>query len=416
MKTRRTIAPFVVAGLLFAACGSDDSASESVSTDPADSADTAQSEEAAGGTSDATTDGEPIKVALILPLTGASAKTAEQMQNGAQLAADEANAAGGVDGRPIELVVYDDELAPDKATTEAQRAITRDDVTAIVGAQSSGEALAIREVAERSEVLFITSSATVEAVTEGATYTYRIAPLLTDYANGVVDIGQSIGLESPSIAHDSGGAGILLLDLFKKRADDVGVTLAGEPVEYAINGTDMSAQVAAIASQNPDGVLIGGSAGGDHGLFARTMVEQGLDVPLIGFSPILVDDAIAIGGEAYASLPSVYSLQNIDQNKAAFQMFRDSYFEEFGEADLTEHPAQTYDAVTMLVASLRVTGGEGGAPLAAALDGLDPVNGASGRDGAMIEFSADRHDGYQGSYLVAYEMDGPTAVQADLEF
>lgn len=430
----RGLPALAVGALLVAACGSDEeTSSESSSTEPAssESADTTASTDgpadaAAGSTTDSSVapsdapaevpDGEPIKIAVIIPLTGASAKTAEQMQHGAELAVEEINTGGGIAGRPLELLIYDDELAPEKATTEAQRAITRDGVTAIVGAQSSGEALAIREIAERSEIPFITSSATVEAVTEGATYTYRIAPLLTDYANGVVDIGMTIGLEDPSIAHDSGGAGILLRDLFTSRAAEVGLDLAGDPVEYELNGTDMSAQVAAIASQNPDGVLIGGSAGGDHGLFARTMVEQGLNVPLIGFSPILVDDAIAIGGDAYAELPSVYSLQNVDQNKAEFVSFREAYFGEFGEADLTEHPAQTYDAVQMLADSLTVTDGEGGAALAEALDGLEPYNGASGREGAMIDFTVDNHDGFQGAYLVAYQMNGREAVQADLEF
>jgi branched-chain amino acid transport system substrate-binding protein len=394
---KRLSIPVTVLALLLstAACGSDDD-----STNPA-----------AEGLS-----GDPVKVALIVPLTGASAKTAEQMQNAAELAVEEVNEDGGIDGRPLELQVYDDELKPENAAREAQRAITRDGAVAIVGAQSSGEALAIREVVERAEVPFITSSATVEAITEDAEYTYRIAPLLTDYANGVVDIGKALGLEKPAVVHDSGGAGILLKDLFIARAKEAGVTLAGTPIEYPLNGTDMSAQVAAAAQQNPDGVLIGGSAGGDHGLVAKTMVEQGLDVPLVGFSPILVDDAVAIGGEAYAQLPSVYSLQNLDQNKPEFKEFKEAYTTEYGEADLTEHPAQTYDAIMILAAALEKTGGEGGAELKDALNETSAYEGASGREGSTIVFSADRHDGFQGRYLVAYKMEGPEAVQADLDF
>jgi branched-chain amino acid transport system substrate-binding protein len=394
---KRLSVPLTVVALLLAtaACGSDDDSS------------TANAEGLSG---------DPVKVAVIVPLTGASAKTAEQMENAAELAVQEVNADGGIDGRPLEIQVYDDELKPENAAREAQRAITRDGAVAIIGAQSSGEALSIREVVERAEVPFITSSATVEAITKDAEYTYRIAPLLTDYANGVVDIGKATGLKKPAVVHDSGGAGVLLKDLFIARAKEAGVTLAGAPIEYPLNGTDMSAQVAAAAAQNPDGVLIGGSAGGDHGLMAKTMAEQGLNVPFIGFSPILVDDAVAIGGEAYAKLPAVYSLQNLDQNKREFQDFKTAYTEEFGEADLTEHPAQTYDAVKILALALEETGGEGGAALKDALNETSSYEGASGREGAAIAFSADRHDGFQGKYLVAYKMEGPEAVQADLDF
>src|SRR3990170_2816585 len=98
------------------------------------------SDESSGGS-----DGD-LTIAVVVPLTGASAKTAQQMQNSAELAADEINADGGVGGRQIKLKIYDDKLTPEDATKEAQRAVTRDDAIGIVGAQSSGEALAIREV------------------------------------------------------------------------------------------------------------------------------------------------------------------------------------------------------------------------------------------------------------------------------
>jgi len=360
--------------------------------------------------------GDPVHVAVIVPLTGASAKTAEQMANAAKLAANKVNVDGGIGGRPLEIKVYDDQLKPENAAQEAQRALTRDQSVAIVGAQSSGEALAIREVVERSKTPFITSSATVEAITKDATYTYRIAPLLTDYANGVVDIGKAIGLKKPAVLHDSGGAGVLLKSLFIARAKEVSLPLAGAPVEYPFNGTDMSAQVSAAAKEGPDGVLIGGSAGGDHGLVAKTMVEQGLIVPLIGFSPILVSDAVKIGGDSYKKLPAVYSLQNLDQEKASFKEFQALYIKEYGATQLTEHPAQTWDAIMILAKALRQTKGEGGDALKDALNATKGYDGVSGRKGATIEFSQTRHDGFQGKYLVAYKMDGPTAVQAKLDF
>jgi branched-chain amino acid transport system substrate-binding protein len=360
--------------------------------------------------------GSPVLVAVVLPLTGASAKTAEQMANAAKLAAAKVNADGGIGGRPLEIKVYDDQLKPENATQEVQRALTRDRAIAVVGAQSSGEALAIREVVERSKVPFITSSATVEAITKGATYTYRIAPVLTDYANGVVDIAKAIGLKDPAVVHDSGGAGVLLKDLFLARAKADSLPLAGAPIEYELNGTDMSAQVSAAAKHKPDGVLIGGSAGGDHGLVAKTMVEQGLNVPLIGFSPILVSDAVKIGGDAYKKLPAVYSLQNLDQQKPSFKDFQARYTAKYGAADLTEQPAQTWDSIMVLAQALSKTAGKGGDALKDALNGTSAYEGVSGRAGTAIQFSATRHNGFEGKYLVAYKMNGPKAVQSDLKF
>lgn len=360
--------------------------------------------------------GDSLTVAVILPLTGASAKTAEQMENAAHLAVAQVNADGGVDGKDLKIKVYDDKLTPEGATKEAQRAVTRDGAVAIIGAQSSGEALAIREVAERSKVPFITSSATAVPVTTDATFTYRIAPLLTDYANGVVDTAKAIGLKHPVLLNDSGPAGLQLKDLFIARAKEVSLDLAGDPIEFPLNGTDVTAQVSAAKAKKPDGILIGGSAGSDHGLVAKTMLEQGLDVPLVGFSPILVNDAIKIAGEAYTKLPGVYSLQNLDQTKASTKEFIAAYTKKYGEADITEQPAQTYDAVVVLTEALKGSKGKGGQALADALNSIEPHEGVSGKAGAKIEFSPERHDGYQGSYLVTYKMNGAKAEQVDLGF
>jgi branched-chain amino acid transport system substrate-binding protein len=388
MKLKVSVALAATAGLVLAGCGSKSASSE-------------------GGK-------DPLVVAVVVPLTGASAKTAEQMVNGAKLAVEKVNTDGGVGGRKLEIKVYDDKLTGEDAGKESQRAITRDRAIAIVGGQTSGEALAIREVAERAKVPFITPSATAESVTKGAVYTYRIAPLLTDYATGVVDTAKALGLKNPVVLNDSGSAGLLLKDLFSKHAKEVGLTFAGDAIEYPINGTDMTAQVSAAASKKPDGVLIGGSAGSDHGLVAKTMLEQGLNVPLVGFSPILVNDAIKIAGKAYSDLPGVYSLQNLDQTKDSTKSFIADYKAKFGAADLTEHPAQTFDAINVLAGALKASNGEGGQKLVDALNSTKPHDGVSGKSGSQIEFSKDRHDGFKGKYLVTYKMNGAKAEQANL--
>ena len=353
--------------------------------------------------------GDAIKVAVVLPLTGATAETAEQMRNAANLALEEINADGGVDGKKLELGFYDDELTPEGATREAQRAVTRDGVVAIVGAQSSGEGLAIREVAERSKVPFITSSATAEAITDGAKYTFRVAPLLTDYANFVVDFAAERGVKNLAVLHDSGASGQLLKDLFVARAKEIKLSTAGNPIEFPISATDVTSQVASAGDRKPDAVIIGGAAGADHGLVARTMFEQGLDVPLFGFSPILYADAIDVAGDAYKDLPGVYSVQNLDEAKPEFKEFAEKYAKEFGEAKLPEQAAQTYDALHLLAQALEKTGGKGGDKLAEALGGLDPYSGASGKEGADIDFEPNKHDGFTGDYLVSYAVNGADA-------
>lgn len=355
--------------------------------------------------------GKEIPIAVVIPLTGATAETAEQMKKSATLAAKEINADGGVAGRKIKLSFYDDELSPEGATREAQRAITRDGAVAIIGAQSSGEGLAIREVAERNKVPFITSSASAEAITLDAEYTFRIGPKLTDYANFVVDFAAKTGAKKPAVLHDSGASGLLLTDLFLGHAKEIGLATAGGAIEYPINATDVSSQIATASKRSPDAVIIGGAGGGDHGIVARTMAEQGLDVPLFGFSPILYADAISVAGDAYKTLPGVYSVQTLDETKPEFKDFAAKYAKEFGASKLPEQAAQTYDAVHVMADAMQASKGQGGSALAKAIEDLKPYVGAAGRTGALIEFSSGQHDGFDKDYLVGYKMNGDVAEQ-----
>lgn len=101
------------------------------------------------------TDAESIKVGVLLPLAGPVAQTAGLMKNVAEMTAAQINAAGGVDGKNIDIEVYDTKTDPAEAAKQAQRAITQDKVTALIGAFTTPETLAVADVAERSKVVLI---------------------------------------------------------------------------------------------------------------------------------------------------------------------------------------------------------------------------------------------------------------------
>jgi branched-chain amino acid transport system substrate-binding protein len=351
--------------------------------------------------------GDPVVMGVILPLSGVSALTGGQGEKAARLAAEQINADGGIDGRPLELEIYDSEFVAEAASREANRAVTRDGVDAIVGGFSSGEALAIREVVERAKIPYIASAAIAVEVTEGATYTYRTAPLITDYANSVVDTAAELGFKEPAVVYDSGPIGLLIADLVPERAEELGLTLSGDMVEFPFQGTDMSAAVAAAARQNPDSVLVGAGAGTDAGLVARTMLEQGLDVPVVSFSPMLSPDARDAAGAAFTELPGVYGLQTLDTEAADTQEWMAAFEDKFDERPTTEHPAQVYDGIMVMAAALSEAGGGDDADaVVQVLNTMAPYDGVSGKEGSEIQFTADNHDGFSGDYIVPYKLNG----------
>ena len=103
---------------------------------------------------------EPIKIGGAFNMTGALASLDVPAANGAKLAAKEIDAAGGVLGRPLELVLYDGKTDPATITNIATQMISGDHVVAITGFTDSDSALALGPIAQRNKILFVTAGAT----------------------------------------------------------------------------------------------------------------------------------------------------------------------------------------------------------------------------------------------------------------
>ena len=149
--TRRLTAAVAVGALLLAACGDDDGDSSSDTTEAATDA----GDDAAAETTEAADDaagGEPIQIAALTSLTGNFAPWGIQVEDGMQLAVDEINAEGGVDGRQLELVVADDQSVAEEGISQLER-LVEDGVVAVGGIISSDVGLVpVGEDTRRVEV------------------------------------------------------------------------------------------------------------------------------------------------------------------------------------------------------------------------------------------------------------------------
>ena len=364
-----------------------------------------------GGSGGGGGSGGPITLGMLAPLTGATAQTATIAKNSAELAVGEINAAGGVNGRNLEIKTYDTQLKPEVATQQAQRAITQDRVTAIVGPYSTSEALAVAAVTERSKVVNVNYSAATPTITAGKKFVFRTSPLTDDLARGLVDVAQALGAKNAAFLYDSGGFGLGAKQPVEDGAKEKGLALTAS-IQYTVSATDVSAEVTKAAQGNPDAVIIAGSAGADQGLVAKAMVEQGLKVPYIGLSPIVTPDAVKIAGPAYTALPGVYTLQCADVTKPEYTKLLAAYNAKYEKVEnMSEQPIQAYDAVYMIADALKKTSGQGGEQLAQALEQLPARTGASGATGSQLQFTAEKHDAHTGQYVVPYKLQGGKPVQ-----
>jgi ABC-type branched-subunit amino acid transport system substrate-binding protein len=142
------------------------------------------------------------------------------------------------------------------------------------------------------------------------------------------------------------------------------------------------------------------------------MLEQGLDVAVIGLSPIVTPDAVSIASGAFEELPGAYTIQTVDTTKPEYQELIEEYSAAHDDVtSLPEQAVQVYDAVTWVADGLRESDGACGAELANALEQLPSREGLAGLAGTEQGFTGDKHDAFIGKALVPYLIEDGAPVQ-----
>src|SRR3954469_934731 len=120
---------------------------------------------------------EPIKIGVTQPLTGAFAASGNYVTQGAKIAEDAVNAAGGVLGRKIQLVIEDNKSNPTETVATAEKLIAKDKVPVLIGAWSSTLTLAVMPKLMEYEVpMVVETSSSGKITTSGNPYIFRISP------------------------------------------------------------------------------------------------------------------------------------------------------------------------------------------------------------------------------------------------
>lgn len=205
---------------------------------------------------------ETIKIGVNQPLTGAVAASGTYVSQGAQIAAEEINANGGIDGKKIELIVEDNKSNPKEAVAAAEKLIVRDKVPVMMGAWSSTYTLAVMpKLMEYKVPMVVETSSSGKITTQGNPWVFRISPTSEMEALAFKDKVDAFKIKKANFLSVNNDWGLGAAEQFAKALKDKGIEVGGIETMNA-DATDMSAQLSAIKA-----------AGGDT-LFVTTGVEQ----------------------------------------------------------------------------------------------------------------------------------------------
>ena len=239
-----------------------------------------------------------IRIGHLTPITGFLGPLGEFAQMGVKLAAEEINAAGGVLGRKIRLIVEDDQGRAEEAASAVTKLITSNNVAALIGENSSNQSLAAAPIAQANGVPMISPSSTNPAVTEKGDYIFRVC--FTDPYQGkalAAFVRNNLKLDTAAILQDQkNDYSVGLAQVFRKEFEAAGGKVVGQQ-SYSGGDTEFRPQLTAIRAANPQVLFIPGFYT-DVGQISIQARDLGITVPLVGGdgwdSPVVIQ----IGGKA----------------------------------------------------------------------------------------------------------------------
>ena len=364
----RILAIPLVLAMFVAACGDDDDSA----ADPTD--DTTEDTSSSDGDDGSTAEGEPILVGVNLSLSGPAAALGVPNRQAMELAVEQINEGGGIDGRPLELNILDDASDPERAATNTTRLVD-EGVVAILGGSTGSMTVAMDKVTNRAGVLFInTAGPEVPGEQEGPLKYHVAPPISYSTAATLCWATEVLEAETLGLLHATDGWGQGGQTFLSSQAETLGIDLTATEA-FDLTATDTSPQWTAIRSAEPDAAIVWASAQG-AAVALQNAQDLAIDADILGSLAIASEGALNAAGDAAEGMAVAAFITAADPTEDQAEV-AELYADEYGEP-IDFYSAMGYDAVKLLEHALSELGAEGeidSEALAQALEDADAYQG-----------------------------------------
>ena len=325
-------------------------------------------------------DADTIKIGFIGPLTGPNAQSGQAALNGATIAMEELNEAGGLLGKQIEIIPYDDKSSPEESVKSTTRLIEVDNVVGIMGSLHSGNVLAAGPVAEEYKIPVISGGTSPTWLEQGWLYHFRALgnsnlamTQLTAYCN-------QEGWKKIAMIHSNDEYGNNGADEFNENAAEKGLEIVADE-SFTAGDKDFTGQFAKLISSNPDVIMTWGT-GSDVGSVLPQLRQAGWDGPVIGPEAYSMPELVDIIGDAFydvyfATAYIVYD-NPADAPSELMQTFLQNYLDKYGAKPESDNAYRNYDAMYLFAHAINEAGSTDGTAIRDALEATTDYEGLAG--------------------------------------
>ncbi len=339
-----------------------------------------------GDTNGTASTGDTIKVGVYVDLTGQTSSFGQSTKNGIELAVDEINAAGGVNGKKLQLIIEDDQGRPEQAKTVVEKLVSQDKVVAVLGEVASSNSLAAAPVAQAAKIPMITPSSTNPKVTQVGDYIFRVCFLddfqgssMAKFAAGNLN-GKTAAILGDVNSDYSKG----LTEFFEKEFTKLGGKVVAKEA-YTQTDPDFKGQLTKIRNLNPDVVYVPGYYG-QVGIIVKQARELGMNMPFLGGDGWDSPELWSLGGAALKN-SFITNHYSADDPNPVIQSFVKSYKAKYNNVAPDSLAALAYDSAKVLADAIKRAGGTDSATLRGAINATKDFAGVTG----TISINAERN-------------------------
>lgn len=346
---------------------------------------------------------EPYKIGGIYSITGSSSFLGDPEKKSMEMAVEQINAAGGIDGHMLEAVIYDDEGDPSKAVLAANKLVSKDGVIAIVGPSLTPTTLAMIPVIEKAGIPLVSCAAGIRITEPVKPLVYKTAQNDALAVAAIYRHMQSAGIRKIGIITVETSYGESGKEQLTVQASKFGLQIVlGET--FGARDTDMTAQLAKIRSAQPEAIVCWGTNPGPA-VVARNIVQMNIKIPLYQShgvaSPKFIELAESAAENILLPTGKILVADQLPETDTRKQILK-SYISEYEKRyaiPVSGFGGYAYDGVNLLAAALKGTEGDK-KKIAGNLGKIKEFIGITG----TFSFSPEDHNGLGADAFVMVEI------------
>lgn len=347
---------------------------------------------------------DPYKIGVILEATGGLSFLGDPGKKTVEMIAEEINESGGINGHPLELIIYDTVGQPTRAVISVQKLIKSDKVLAVIGPFSSGSALAAIPIIQKSKIPNIALGASRKIVEPTKKWIFNTVQTDRNAVIRIYEYMQKQGIKKIGIITVSNGFGDSGREQLLDQSSKYGIQVVADE-KFGGKDSDMTAQLTSIQTTDAQ-AIVSWTVGPTITIVTKNWKQLAMKIPLYQSHGAASQKILKMAGKAAEQMifpaPKLIVVDQIadsDPQKKILNAYRDSYEKKYGQA-VSKFGGNAHDAIRIIVAALEAVGPDR-AKIRDYIENLKDYVGIVG----VYNYSPTNHNGLTKDYFVMVQVE-----------